>query len=232
MSLADKLNFLQPCQSGASLLSWDEGWKKAPGVLIKCWKRKLCVLIGNSVVANPLRLKSSGFIQSTLKEIHPEYSLEGLMLKLKLQYFGHLMRRADSFEETLMPWKIEGKRRGWQRTRWLHNINGHESEQPADDGEGRETWHAAFRGGEKTWTRLSDWTTALSTGFPGGSVVRNLPGNAWATGDSGPLPGSGRSPGGGSGNLLQYSCLGNPRDRGAWWATVRGAAKSQTRLND
>jgi hypothetical protein len=60
--------------------------------------------------------------QSILKEINPEYSLEGLMLKLKLQYFGHLMRRAYSFEKTLMLGKIEGKRRGWQRMRWLDSI--------------------------------------------------------------------------------------------------------------
>ena len=70
--------------------------------------------------------------QSILKEISPEYSLEGLMLKLKLQYFGHLMQRADSFEKTLMLGKIEGqRRRGKQRMRWLDGItdsNGHEFE--------------------------------------------------------------------------------------------------------
>ena len=61
--------------------------------------------------------------QSILKEISPEYALEGLMLKLKLRYFGHLMQRADSFEKTLMREKIEGRRRrGWQRKRWLENI--------------------------------------------------------------------------------------------------------------
>ena len=60
--------------------------------------------------------------QSILKEISPEYSLEGQMLKLKLQYFGHLMRRADSFEKTLMLGMIEGRRRGQQRMRWLHGI--------------------------------------------------------------------------------------------------------------
>ena len=60
--------------------------------------------------------------QSILKEINPEYSLEGLMLKLKLQYFGHLMGRADSLEKTLMPGKIEDKRRGWQRMRWIASL--------------------------------------------------------------------------------------------------------------
>ena len=65
----------------------------------------------------------SGSYQAILKEIHPEYSLEGLMLKLKLQYFGHLMRRADSLEKTLMLGKIEGRRRrGRQRVRWLESI--------------------------------------------------------------------------------------------------------------
>ena len=60
--------------------------------------------------------------QSILKEISPEYSLEGLMVKLKLQYFGHLMQRTDSLEKTLMLGKIEGRRRGWQRLRWLDGI--------------------------------------------------------------------------------------------------------------
>ena len=75
--------------------------------------------------------------QSILKEINPEYSLKGLLLKLKLQYFGHLMRGADSLEKTLMLGKIEGKRRGQQRMRWLESItdSGHELEQtPGDSG--------------------------------------------------------------------------------------------------
>ena len=79
--------------------------------------------------------------QSILKEISPEYSLEGLMLKLKLLYFGHLMLRTDSLEKTLMLGKIEGRRRsGWQRMRWLdgwhHQLNRHEFEQALGDGEG------------------------------------------------------------------------------------------------
>ena len=65
-------------------------------------------------------------------------------------------------------------------------------------------------------------------GFPGGSVVKNLPANAGTAGDVGLIPGSGRAPGGGNGNSLQYSCLKNPMARGAWWATVRGVAKSRT----
>ena len=76
-----------------------------------CWRRLLRV---------PWTARRSN--QSILKEIGPEYSLEGLMLKLKLQYFGHLMQRADSFEKTLMLGKIEGRRRGQQRMRWLDGI--------------------------------------------------------------------------------------------------------------
>ena len=69
----------------------------------------------------------------------------------------------------------------------------------------------------------------VTYGFPGGSVIKNPPANA---GDAGSIPRSGRSPGGGNGNPLQYSCLGSPMDRGVWWATVHGVAKSRTKLSD
>ena len=88
--------------------------------------------------------------QTVLKEISPEYSLKGLMLKLKLQYFGHLMQRTDSFEKTLMLGKTEGrKRRGRQRMRWLDGItrlDGHEFEQTPGAGDDREAWRAAVHG--------------------------------------------------------------------------------------
>ena len=93
-------------------------------------------------------------------EINPEYSLEGLMLKPKLQSLGHLLQRADSLEKTLMLGTAKGRRRrGWQRMRWHHRPNGHESEQTLEIVKVREAWCAAIHGVTKSQTPLSDWTT-------------------------------------------------------------------------
>ena len=162
-----------------------------------------------------------------MKAISPGCSLEGLMLKLKLQYSGHLMQRADSFEKTFWCWerlKAGGEGDDWEWDGWMASSS-------MDVSLGKlhklvmdmAAWHAAIHGVAKSWTWLSDWTELKEIwGFP-----RWLSGkeSACNVGDLGSIHGSGRSPGEANGNPLRYSFPGNPRNRGAWWATVHGVSK-------
>ena len=186
---------------------------------LRCWRRFLRV---------PWTARRSN--QSILKEINPEYSLEGLMLKLKLQYFGHLMWRANSLEKTPLLGKIEGRRRkGRQRMRWLDGITDSWTWVWVSSG----SWWWTGKPGmlqSMGWQRVRhNWANWTTTALPGGSDGKE---STFSAGDLGLIPRSGRSPREGNGYPLQYSCPENPMDRGAWWATVHGVPKSQSWLSN
>ena len=144
--------------SGSHVWMWEldhkAGWKP------KNWCFQTVVV--EKTLESPLDCKEVKLVYPKRNQPWPEYSLGGLMLKLKLQYLGHLMRRTDSLEKTLMLGKTEGRRRrGWQSRRWLGDIISSMDvslSKLQEIVEDREAWHSAIHGVTKSWTQLSGWT--------------------------------------------------------------------------
>ena len=156
--------------SSSHVWTWELDHKKGWMLKNRCFQ----TVVLEKTLRSPLDCKRSN--QSILKEINPQYSLEGLVLKLKLQYFGHLMWRADSLEKTLMLGKIEQRRkRAWQRMRWLDGVsdsmdmNLSKLQEMVKD---REVWCATIHGVAKSWTWLGNWATTTRSVFSDHSIMK------------------------------------------------------------